>query len=170
MSNLKIYTYGEPVLRKTAKPLSDIKESTIKLSQDMIATMLSVEGVGLAANQVGKLDRIIVVNPGKGKEPFTLINPEVIEQGGEDVLEERCLSIPGIGEKIKRSSRVIVEGLNIKGKKIRLEAEGLIARILQHEVDHLNGVLFVDRLSMLKKGLIRPKLIRMQKRPDIKKT
>jgi len=158
MSKLKIYTYGEPVLRKVAKPLSDIKEETLKLSKDMIATMVAVEGVGLAANQVGVLERIIAVNPGGGKAPFILINPEIIEQKGGEGLEERCLSVPGISGNVTRSSYVLVEGLNLKGHKIRLKAEGLVARILQHEMDHLNGTLFVDRLSLVKKGLLRPKL------------
>ena len=158
MSKLKIYTYGEAVLRKVAKPLSDIKEETLKLSQDMIATMVDSEGVGLAGNQVGVLDRIIVVKPDKEKEPFIIINPEIIKREGEEVLEEGCLSIPGISEMVKRSHKVLARGIDINGKEIRIEAEGLLARILEHEIDHLNGTLFTDRLSMVKKGLLRPKL------------
>lgn len=158
MPKLKIYTYGEPVLRKAAKPVSDIKEEFVRLSEDMISTMLEAKGLGLAANQIGRLDRIIVLKPGEDKEPFTFINPEIIERQGEEVFEEGCLSIPGINEKVKRSRHIFVQGINLNGKKVKLEAEGLLARILQHEVDHLDGILFIDRLSLIKKGIIRPKL------------
>jgi peptide deformylase len=154
---LKIYTYGEPILRKIALPIRDIKEETLRLSQDMIATMLAAEGVGLAANQVGVLDRIIVVKP-KEEEPFVIINPEIIERQGAELLEEGCLSIPGISEKVKRSSKLLARGIDLNGKDIRFEAEGLLARILEHEIDHLNGILFIDRLSLVKRGLLRPKL------------
>lgn len=155
---LTIYTYGAPVLRKVARSLPDIKEETVRLAKDMIYTMNAAEGVGLAANQIGVLERIIVVKQGEEKSPLVIINPEIIKREGEEILEEGCLSIPGIREKIKRSHYVRVEGVDIKGRRIMVEGEGILARILEHEIDHLNGILFVDRLSMVKKGLIRPKL------------
>lgn len=158
MPKLKIYTYGEPVLRKAARPVSDIKEEFVKLSEDMVSAMLEAKGVGLAANQIGRLDRIIVVKRSEDKEPFVLINPEIIERQEEEVLEEGCLSIPGINEKVKRNKHILVRGVDLKGKKVKLEADGLLARIFQHEVDHLDGILFIDRLSLIKKGILRPKL------------
>ena len=159
MPTLKIYTYGEPILRKVARPVQDINEPIQKLAKDMMATMEALEGVGLAATQVGMLERIMVVNPKEGREPFTLINPEIISRAGEEVLEEGCLSIPGLREKVKRSHRLLIKGMDLNGKEIRLEGEGLVARILEHEVDHLNGILFIDHLSLIKRGLLRPKLM-----------
>jgi peptide deformylase len=159
MPALKIYTYGEPILRKVAKPIRDINDSIQKLAKDMMATIEAAEGVGLAATQVGILERIIVVNPKEGRVPFTLINPEIISRQGEEILEEGCLSIPGLREKVKRSHRLLVKGIDLNGKEIRLEGEGLVARILEHELDHLNGILFIDRLSLIKRGLLRPKLM-----------
>lgn len=159
MPTLKIYTYGEPILRKVARPVREINEAIRKLAEDMMATMEAAEGVGLAATQVGLLDRIIVVNPKEGRKPFTLINPEIISRAGEEVLEEGCLSIPGLREKVKRSHRLLVKGMDLNGKEIRLEGEGLIARILEHEVDHLKGILFIDHLSLIKRGLLRSKLM-----------
>jgi peptide deformylase len=158
MPKLKIYTYGEPILRKAAKPLSDIKEEFVKLSEDMVFTMLEAKGVGLAANQIGRLDRIIVVQRPEDKEPLALINPEIIKREEAEALEEGCLSIPGINEKVKRNKHILLQAIDLKGKKVKLEAEGLLARILQHEVDHLDGILFIDRLSLIKKGILRPKL------------
>lgn len=159
MGILKIYTYGEPILRKVARPVRDINEAIQKLAEDMMAAMEALEGVGLAATQVGVLDRVIVVNPKEGREPFTLINPEIISREGEDILEEGCLSIPGLREKVKRSHRVLVKGRDLNGKEMSLEGEGLVARILEHEVDHLNGILFIDHLSLIKRGLLRPRLM-----------
>ena len=159
MPILKIYTYGEPILRKVAKPVGDINEAVQKLSEDMMATMEAAEGVGLAATQVGILERIIVVNSKDGREPFTLINPEIISRQGEEILEEGCLSFPGLREKVKRSHRLLVKGIDLNGKEIKLEGEGLVARILEHEVDHLSGILFIDRLSLIKRGLLRPRLM-----------
>lgn len=158
MSVLKVYTYGAATLRKMAEEVREINESIYRLAVDMGLTMRQMEGMGLAATQIGISQRVIVFRPKEEGEPLALINPRIISREGTEILEEGCLSIPGIREKVKRSHHLAVEGLDLKGKKIQLEGEGLLARILEHEVDHLNGVLFIDHLSLVKKGLLRPKL------------
>jgi len=147
---------GDPVLRTKAAPVQQISEDVRKLIGDMFETMYAEEGVGLAAPQVGISDRIIVVDPHiDGEEPFALINPEILESSKEtEKGEEGCLSIPGLRDLVERSTSVRVRGLSPDGEPRELAAEGLLARILQHEVDHLDGILFLDRLSPLKRKLL----------------
>lgn len=147
---------GDPVLRQAAKPVSGITDDTRALIADMFDTMYAEDGVGLAAPQVGISERIIVVDPrdeeGKG---FALINPVILERSAEtDRAEEGCLSIPGLKEIVERPARVVVEGLDPQGATVRIEGEELLGRILQHEIDHLDGVLFLDRVSPLKRKLL----------------
>lgn len=156
MAAREVRLLGDPVLRQAAKPVAEITDATRALVADMFETMYAEDGVGLAAPQVGVGERIIVVDPreeeGKG---FALINPVILERSAEtDRAEEGCLSIPGLKEIVERPTRVVVEGLDPKGNPVRISAEELLGRILQHEIDHLDGVLFLDRVSPLKRKLL----------------
>ena len=156
MARLEVRILGDPVLREKAQPVTNISEQTQKLIRDMFETMYDEEGVGLAAPQVGVSERIIVVDPHMDDfEPFALINPEILEASRESEKgEEGCLSIPGLRDLVERSIRVKVRGTTPEGETREIEAEALIARILQHEIDHLDGVLFIDRMSALKRKLL----------------
>lgn len=147
---------GDPVLRAKAAPVEAVTDEIRTLIADMFDTMYAEEGVGLAAPQVGIAQRVIVVDPREEDiEPFALVNPEIIELGDELVRdEEGCLSIPGLKEIVERPATVRVEALNSDGERISIDADHLLARILQHEVDHLDGILFVDRVSALKRKLL----------------
>ncbi|HSJ14551.1 MAG TPA: peptide deformylase [Longimicrobiales bacterium] len=156
MAARQVLLLGDPVLRQPAAPVATIGAETRALIADMFDTMYAEEGVGLAAPQVGVSERIIVVDPHEeGVAPFALVNPVIREASAEtDRAEEGCLSIPGLKELVERSLRVVVEGLDPQGTPVRREAEGLLARILQHEIDHIDGVLFLDRVSPLKRRLL----------------
>ena len=144
MAVLDIREVGDPVLRTQAKEVEEISSITKELLNNMVETMYEAQGVGLAAPQVGISKRIIVVDP--GNELFKLINPEIVETSERTYVdEEGCLSIPGETAKVERAFAVTVEALNPKGEEISIEAKGLLARILQHEIDHLEGELFVDK-------------------------
>ncbi len=134
---------GDEILRKISKPVTEINESIEILLDDMYETMKN-EGVGLAAPQVGILKRVIVIDVGEGV--LELINPEIISQEGEQIAVEGCLSIPGVFGEVRRPDKVTVEGLNRKGQKVIIEGEALLARVLCHEIDHLNGILFKDKV------------------------
>ena len=146
---------GDPVLRVKAEPVPEVNDALRALVADMFETMYEAEGVGLAAPQIGLGIRVIVIDPHDDEtKPFALFNAEVVESGADtEKNEEGCLSIPGIRDVVERSSRVVVEALDIDGAPVRIEAEGFLARILQHEVDHLNGVLFLDHLSPIKRRM-----------------
>lgn len=156
MSVLKIELLGSAVLRRRAGEIADIDEDLRRLVRDMFETMYAAEGIGLAGPQVGVDRRLIVVDVGdETSAPMALINPQVVEASDErDRAEEGCLSIPGVAGVVERHSRVVVEGLSETGEPVRVEADGLLGRCLQHEIDHLDGVLFVDRLSPLKRNMV----------------
>lgn len=156
MSVRKLRFMGDPVLREKAAPVTEVTDDVRRLIADMFDTMYAEEGVGLAAPQVGVTDRIIVVDPRDDEvEPFALINPEIVHFDDEVVRdEEGCLSIPGLKEIVERPAAVRVEATSIDGEPVAIDAEGLLARILQHEVDHLDGILFLDRVSALKRKLL----------------
>jgi len=163
MAVLDIKRYPERVLREKALPVDDIGPSTQRIIDDMIETMYSAEGVGLAANQVGILKRIIVVDVsarGDRAPLIVLINPELIHTEGESVSEEGCLSLPGYRTAVKRAEKVKVRGLDRYGKEIEIEGNGLLSRALQHEIDHLNGMLIIDRIGRLKKELFRKRYLK----------
>lgn len=158
MAKLKIRYLGDPVLREKAKPVEEINGQLQRLIDDMAETMYEAKGLGLAANQIGITKRLFVLDLAqrKGKpELLVFINPEIIEKEGEIVEEEGCLSIPGYAAKVRRFSRVLVRALDREGKPFEMELEGLGARAIQHEIDHLNGILYVDYLSTLKKQLFK---------------
>lgn len=137
----------DPVLRKKAKRVPELDVSLQKLMNDMIQTMISACGVGLAAPQVGVSLRIIVFRLPEEKGIMTLVNPEIIKQGGENVCQEGCLSVPGFTGEIKRFQWVKVKGLDRHGVQVRMKAEDFLAQILQHEIDHLDGILYTDRIE-----------------------
>ena len=145
MSLLSMRFLPDPVLRQQAKKIAKISANLKKYTDDMIDTMLDERGVGLAANQVGSLRKVAVIQLPE-EEALVLINPEIIRREGEREVEEGCLSIPGYRGMVKRSERVRVRALDLNGKVIRIKADGLLAQALEHEIDHLNGVLYIDRL------------------------
>jgi peptide deformylase len=153
---LNVRILGDPLLRQQAKEVGEISEETRVLIRDMFETMYAEEGVGLAAPQVGIGERIIVIDPQQDDvPPFALINPEIIEASKEtEKGEEGCLSIPGLRELVERSRRVVVRGLTPESEAREFALEGLPARIIQHEVDHLDGILFIDRVSPLKRKML----------------
>lgn len=159
MALLKIELLGSEVLRRKADDVDGPGEELDALIADMFETMYAEKGIGLAAPQIGLSKRLVVVdvNDEQGEEmgPFALLNPRIVESGTAlDKHEEGCLSIPGVTGVVERPWTVTVEGLTQKGEPVRIEAEGMLARCLQHEIDHLNGVLFIDRLSPLKRNMV----------------
>ena len=153
--------YGDPVLRQKALPVTAVDDTVRELVADMRETMHAYHGVGLAANQIGVLQRVLVVEvpiDERTRAAHALINPVLDRRAGTDTAEEGCLSIPGIYEEVKRAERVRVRALDEQGRAIEFVAEGYLARAIQHEVDHLDGVLFVDRLSVLKRQFLRSPL------------
>lgn len=155
MAILEIRKYPDPTLRMKARSVREITEGILKLAEDMVETMKANKGIGLAANQVGFLHRVIVVD-GLGKEgPMVILNPEIVQFEGEETREEGCLSIPGYFELLTRFRKVKVRGLDLEGKEIDFECDGIIARAIQHEIDHLEGILFIDRLSPVKRSFFR---------------
>lgn len=164
MSLLDIRVIPDPVLREIAKPIEDINDTIVTLSKNMIETMILAHGAGLAANQVGFPIQLIVIdaslNPREKKEHLALINPVIVEKDLEENAEEGCLSVPGYYEYVKRAKRVLARAMDINGKTIEFDCEGQLARALQHETDHLKGVLFIDILSPLKKALFKKKYSR----------
>ena len=168
MATLPIYLYGNDVLKKKAKFITDVTNDDIKLIQDMFDTMHESNGIGLAANQVGELKQILVLDisdmeAGKGTEPLAMINPEIVEEEGEWEMEEGCLSIPDVREKVKRPEKITVIYNDVNMNEIEMEADGMMARVIQHEMDHLNGVLFIDHLSSTKRTLLRTRLKKISK-------
>ena len=147
---------GDPVLRTVAAPVDAVTDDVRRLIDDMMQTMYDADGVGLAAPQIGVQQRVIVIDVREaGLEPFALVNPGIVEVSPETERgEEGCLSIPGIRDIVERPARVTVTGLDRDGADVRIDADGLLARALQHEVDHLDGVLFLDRVSALKRKLL----------------
>lgn len=137
---------GDEILRKKSKEVDVIDEKIITLIQDMLETLHQYNGVGLAAVQVGVLKRIVIIDTGEPGEQFILINPEIVKQKGEQEVEEGCLSFPNKFAKVIRPAEVTIKALNEKGEKIKLVGKGLIAQIICHEVDHLNGELFIDKI------------------------
>ena len=161
MSVTKIRVYPDPILQVKAAEIENIDGRVVDLAEDMAETMYAAPGVGLAAPQVGVSERLIVVDVRNTEDTqglITLINPEIIEVEGRVVEEEGCLSLPGITENVARAERVLVRGHDLNGREQEIEAEGLLAVALQHEIDHIEGILFIDRISRLKRGIIQRKM------------
>ncbi len=149
MAIRRIYTFDDAVLREKSKKVSRIDPSIVKLIDDMVETMMDAPGVGLAANQVGVPLRVIVVR-GDENQMYGLVNPELVKTAGSQVGYEGCLSYPGWVGEVERAESVVVKGRNRHGKGVRIKAHGFTARAFQHELDHIDGVLFIDRLTDLK--------------------
>ena len=147
-----LHLLGSPVLREPSAPVETVDDAIRQLVADLFETMGAAEGIGLAANQVGLAQRVAVI--GIEEDRFVLINPVILESEGKDTAEEGCLSIPDIFADVTRPARIVVEALNESGESYRIEADGLKARAIQHEMDHLDGLLFLDRLSPLKRRLL----------------
>lgn len=155
---LEVLTFPNDLLRKKSAPVDSINEELATLARDMADTMYSQKGLGLAAPQVGVNIRLVVIDATGGEEPgklYYLFNPEIISGEGEQFGDEGCLSIPGEYEKVRRYQKVIVKALDIDGDEIIVDGDGLLARALQHEIDHLNGVLFIDHLPPYKREIVK---------------
>lgn len=167
MSELSIRTYPDPILRERCRPVDEMTDRIQALAADMIATMHGAPGVGLAAPQVGEAIRLIVVDISVGQDPdqlYVLVNPEVKSTDGEKVEgEEGCLSLPEVLEKVNRFERVCIKALNLQGKEIILNAQGKLARVLQHEIEHLDGKLILDHVNRLKRELLKRRLKKRSK-------
>ena len=164
MAVMPLVLLPQPVLRQVAQPVDDITDDILQLTNNMAETMYAAPGIGLAANQVGLLKRVIVMDCARDDEPpalWKMINPEIIWLSEENTkMEEGCLSIPGHNAEVVRPSEVHVSYLDIDGQKQEMQAKGLLAACVQHEIDHLNGILFVDHLSRLKRDMIMRKVIK----------
>jgi peptide deformylase len=163
----KLLKYGEPMLERPADPVTDFDTPELReLIGDMWETMYAAKGVGLAAPQIGSSTRISVIDVSVGEDEtkkIVIINPEILSSEGTQTGEEGCLSIPGFREPVTRANQVTVRAQNEKGETIELSGEELLARALQHEIDHLNGILFINHLSTLKRDIIRRKIKKLQK-------
>ena len=147
MAVLPIHEFPQIILRQKAKKVRKIDRSILRLADDMIETLKHVNGVGLAANQVGVLRRVIVIHLPEEEEPRVYINPEIVHREGEREVVEACLSVPGYHATITRAIWVKAKGLDRQSKLVRLRAEGILAQALEHEIDHLNGILYMDHLQ-----------------------
>jgi peptide deformylase len=146
-SNKGIVNYPQTILRKRTRPVHAVDEKVLSIIREMVDVMLKAQGVGLSANQIGYDLRIFIASPRSKRDGiYTFINPRIISKSGTQTDQEGCLSVPGLGAFVKRYNKVEVEALDIEGKKFKLETEGLMARIVQHELDHLNGRIFIQRL------------------------
>ena len=167
MSQRKIVIEPDPILRKESAPIEKVDNDLRKLLDDMLETMYAAPGIGLAAVQIGILKRLIVIDISKDKEkknPLFLINPEIVSKSkNTSMYEEGCLSLPGHFAEIERPSECQINFLDYNGKKKEITAKGLLSTCIQHEVDHLNGILFIDYLSKLKKDMIIKKLVKHKK-------
>jgi peptide deformylase len=183
MSILPIYLFGTEVLKKTAKSVASLDDSTVKLIYDMFETMHEANGLGLAATQVGDLRRVITIDISDVTEPnaegetedtmhptspdlpktLALINPEILREDGTWIMEEGCLSLPKLHDEVERADKIHIRYYDADFKKQELSADGLLARVILHELDHLNGVLFVDRVSRTKRSMLLPKLRKIRK-------
>ena len=158
----RIRMYGDPILHERALSIKAITEEDHQIAKKMLATMYSNPiGIGLAATQVGILRRLIVIDIDRDdpdNAPIVLINPEILEQEGESIIEEGCLSIPELKAEVKRPEKIMVSARTLDDEEIIIEDESLLARVLQHEIDHLNGILFIDHLSRKKQKRLKAKL------------
>ncbi|MBM3217464.1 MAG: peptide deformylase [Candidatus Rokubacteria bacterium] len=158
MAALKVRKYGDPVLRRRAAPVTGITPEVRRMVADMIETMYDEVGIGLAAPQVGISLRLMVVGHEHGREARAIVNPVITEQGGEITSEEGCLSLPGIFAPVTRAEWVRLEGQDLDGQPVSIRARGLTARVFQHEMDHLDGILFIDRLDAMTRDRIKRRI------------
>lgn len=163
---LEIRKYPDPVLTKKAEKVEKIDQELQKLIDNMIETMYAAPGVGLAAPQVGRSIRLIVFDPSVRNEEgklTVLINPEIIDKDGEAIMKEGCLSVPGLEAEIKRAENIKVTGLDKNGNAVNIDAKDFLARVIQHEIDHLDGILLLDRIGFLKRDIFKRRLMKQLK-------
>lgn len=171
MSQLEILTFPNPRLRSVAKTVTQVDDQIRRHIDDMFETMYAAPGIGLAAIQVGIPLRLVVIDVSEAHDqPLCLINPEILGTEGEEEMDEGCLSVPGFYETVRRAERVRVRALDRDGQSFELETDGLLAVCIQHEIDHLDGKLFVDYLSSLKRQRIRKKLEKEERQRQPEKT
>jgi peptide deformylase len=166
---LEILKYPHPMLKKRCQEVDRIDGGVKQLVRDMVETMYRSNGIGMAACQVGIPKRVIVVDVGPidpEKDLFAMINPEIVSEEGEIEHEEGCLSVPDCSEKVKRKEKILVRGFSPEGEKIEVSGDGILAIALQHELDHLNGVLILDRISRLKREIYRNKLKKEKRKEE----
>jgi peptide deformylase len=164
MAILEILHYPDPRLRTRAAPVEQVDQQIQQLANDMLETMYAAPGIGLAATQVNVHKRLIVLDVSEERnQPLQLINPKIVKTSGEEQMEEGCLSVPGVFELVERAAEIKVQALNLQGQPLEIDASGLLAVCIQHEIDHLDGKLFVDYLSLLKRARIRKKLGKTQR-------
>jgi len=166
MAVLKVRKYGDPALRRSAVPVGEVTAEVRRIIADMTETMYDEVGIGLAAPQVGVSLRLIVISDEEGRGVQALLNPAIVDRSGEVTGEEGCLSIPGVFAPVTRAARVTVEARSVDGKPLTIEARGLRARVLQHEIDHLDGVLFIDRVDPMVRDRIKRKIKKEGLRED----
>jgi peptide deformylase len=166
MAILDILHFPDPRLRNRAKPVAQVDDAIRRLVDDMLETMYQAPGIGLAATQVNVAKRVVVIDLSEERnEPLCLINPEILEKDGVEQMEEGCLSVPGVFEQVSRANHIRVRALDREGEPFEIEADGLLAVCIQHELDHLEGKLFVDYLSSLKRQRIRKRLEKEGRQP-----
>lgn len=164
MALLNILHFPDPRLRKVAEPVVEFNQQLQELADDMFETMYEAPGIGLAATQVDRHIRMLVMDVSEDRsEPLCLVNPEILTAEGDEEMDEGCLSVPGYYEKVRRAEHIVLRACDVHGKVSEFEAEGITAVCIQHEMDHLEGKLFVDYLSNLKRDRIRNKLIKLSK-------
>ena len=164
MALLEILRFPDPRLRNVARPVATVDDAVRQLVDDMFETMYAAPGIGLAATQVNVDKRIVVIDVSEEKnQPLCLINPEILEKRGEEEMEEGCLSVPGVFEVVQRADSIRMQALDRDGESYQMDVDGLLAVCIQHEIDHLDGKLFVDYLSQLKRTRIRKKLEKEQR-------
>lgn len=164
MAKLNILRFPDPRLRTKAAPILEVSDAIRELADDMLETMYDAPGIGLAATQVNVHQQLVVVDVSEDKDlPFVLINPEITSRDGEEICEEGCLSVPEYYAEVERSETITVKALDKNGEEFELEAEGLLAVCIQHELDHLKGKLFVDYLSPLKQKRLQKKFAKLAK-------
>jgi peptide deformylase len=167
MAILEILEYPDPRLRTRAEPVQEVNEEIRRLADDMLETMYAAPGIGLAATQVNVHERVLVIDVSESQDdPLIFVNPEILEKDGVETMEEGCLSVPGIYETVERADRIRVRAMGRDGKPFEMDVDGLKAICIQHEIDHLDGKLFVDYLSDLKRQRIRKKLEKARRQQD----
>lgn len=164
MALLDVLHYPDPRLRKKAVPVTVVDDSIRQLAGDMLETMYAEKGIGLAATQINVQKRVVVIDLSENRDqPMTLVNPEILHSEGTEQMQEGCLSVPGYFDLVERAERIRLRYLDLDGKSVELETDGLLAVCVQHEIDHLNGKLFIDYLSPLKRQRLKKKIEKQEK-------
>jgi peptide deformylase len=165
---LPIYIFDQPILRRKAKGVKRADDEVTRLASDMLETMYNASGIGLAATQVGSLHRLLVVDIAEAEQkstpaPIVFLNPEIVDEEGSITMEEGCLSLPDLRDNVDRPEKIVVRYRDLQFREQELTADGLLSRVIQHELDHLNGILFFDRLNIVRRKLLQGRLNKMKR-------